>query len=218
MSSQSLLPSLERGVHQLGLSLNQTQLDGLMQYLALLIKWNRAYNLTAVREPSDMLVRHLLDSLAVVPHMLAHIESGQRIIDVGTGPGLPGMILAILYPQADISLLDSNGKKTRFLFQVKSSLNLSQVSIINERVEAYHPAQPFDIITSRAFASLQDMTHWCRHLLAPAGRFKAMKGVYPEAEIAAIADDYQLVDSQRLEVPGLSEERYLISLQPVTMP
>lgn len=216
MSSQSLLPALKSGVGQLGLSLNQSQFDGLMEYLALLVKWNRAYNLTAVRDPGDMLVRHLLDSLAVVPHLLPHIEAGERILDVGTGPGLPGMILAILYPEADISLLDSNGKKTRFLFQVKSSLNLSRVSIINERVEAYHPAAAYDIITSRAFASLQDMTHWCQHLLAPGGSFKAMKGVYPEAEIAAISTDYQLIDGHRLQVPGLSEERFLISLQPMT--
>ena len=212
----SMAKQLKSGASQLGLSLSAAQQQHLLTYLELLIKWNKAYNLTAIREPSEMLVRHLLDSLAVVPHLLPHIEGGERILDVGTGPGLPGMILAILYPSADISLLDSNGKKTRFLFQVKSSLNLSQVSIINERVEAYHPAQPFDIITSRAFASLYDMTHWCQHLLAQGGRFKAMKGVYPEAEIAAISQDYQLIDGQRLEVPGLAEERYLISLQPVT--
>lgn len=210
MSLESLLPPLKRGAKQIGLDLSAEQLHGLMEYLALLVKWNRAYNLTAVRDPADMLVRHLLDSLAVVPYL----DPTARIIDVGTGPGLPGMILAILYPQADITLLDSNGKKTRFLFQVKSTLGLDQVTIINDRVEAYHPPQPFDIITSRAFASLQDMTFWCHHLLATDGCFKAMKGVYPASEIEAISSEYTLQNSQRLEVPGLSEERFLLTVKP----
>ena len=202
---------LALGAQQLEIELEQRQLDLLVAYLELFIKWNKAYNLTAIRDPREMIKLHLLDSLAVHPH----IDSGQNIIDVGTGPGLPGMVLAIMNPDKRFTLLDSNGKKTRFLFQAKTALKLDNVSIVNDRVEAYHPAAPFDMIMSRAFASLQDMTHWCQHLRAPNGHFLAMKGQYPEDEIEALAGRYQITETISLTVPGVDAERHLLRLVPV---
>lgn len=208
--STPLRNQIQRGASQLGIELNTAQLDALHVYLELLIKWNKAYNLTAIREPERMVSLHLLDSLAVHPY----VQGAQRIIDVGTGPGLPGIVLAIMNPSKDFTLLDSNGKKTRFLFQAKTALNLANVCIINERVEAYHPPQPFDIIVSRAFASLADMTHWCAHLRAEQGYFLAMKGQYPEDEIAAIHAEYVVRASHPLHIASVDGERHLLEIEP----
>ncbi|ASP37890.1 16S rRNA (guanine(527)-N(7))-methyltransferase RsmG [Bacterioplanes sanyensis] len=206
----ALTRQLRDGALALDIALTDAQLQQLMDYLQLLLKWNKAYNLTAIREPAEMVSLHLLDSLAV--HKA--LGSAQRIADVGTGPGLPGIVLAIMNPDRDFTLLDSNGKKTRFLFQAKTSLKLPHVTIVNERVEAYQPAQPFDMIVSRAFASLYDMTHWCQHLCAPQGYFLAMKGQYPHQEIADLENRFAVVDAQAVTIPGVEAERHLLQLRP----
>ena len=150
---------LQQGCDDLEVCIAASQRQQLLEYVALLAKWNKAYNLTAVRDEAQMVVRHLLDSLAVVPYL-----TGKRLIDVGTGAGLPGIPLAILFPEREFHLLDSNGKKTRFLTQVKNELGLTNLQVVNSRVEAFEPGQPFDGITSRAFASLADFTQLTRHL------------------------------------------------------
>lgn len=209
--SNALLQQIARGAEKLGISLTDLQLQQLDAYLQLMIKWNKAYNLTAIREPERMVSLHLLDSLAVYPYL----KDASSIIDVGTGGGLPGVVLAIMNPQQSITLLDSNGKKTRFLVQVKAALNLENLTVINSRVEEYQPEEPFAMIVSRAFASLADMVHWCRHLLAEKGCFMAMKGQYPEEEIEAIAQHYQVTHCYPLQVPGVEGERHLLAIIPV---
>jgi len=195
---------LADGCEALGLQLTPEILDRLLEYLALLIKWNNAYNLTAVRDPGEMVTRHLLDSLAVAPHL-----TGQRIIDVGTGAGLPGIPLALLFPQRQFVLLDSNGKKTRFLVQVKATLGLDNVTVVHSRVEEYRPSEPFDTVIARAFAALTDILALCHHLLAAGGTVLAMKGGATEAE--AVPAGFRLAEIITLKVPGLMhEQRHLI--------
>lgn len=198
---------LRQGCEQLQLSVDALQLEQLLGYLALLSKWNQAYNLTAVRDETQMVTRHLLDSLAIANHL-----SGQRLIDVGTGGGLPGVPMAILFPEREFHLLDSNGKKTRFLFQVKTALGLDNMTVNQARVETFRADAPFDTVLSRAFASLQDMVRDCRHLLNAGGRFLAMKGVHPTAELEAVSRDYAVVAVYPLTVPGLDEQRHLVEL------
>lgn len=207
--TDSLRPQLQQGIDALGLTLASAVVDNLLQYLQEFARWNKAYNLSAVRNIDQMVSRHLLDSLAVLPHLPAG-----RFIDVGTGGGLPGMVMAICRPEQPLTLLDSNGKKTRFLFHVKTQLGLDWVSVENCRVETHTPEQKYQGVVSRAFASLADMTYWCQHLLADGGRFYAMKGQYPEQELQAIANDYLLEDSIALAVPGEEGERHLLTLAP----
>jgi 16S rRNA (guanine527-N7)-methyltransferase len=201
------LTRLRNGCAALGLALESGQEALLLGYLELLRKWNSAYNLTAVRDPAQMITRHLLDSLAMSSYL-----RGENVIDVGTGAGLPGIPLAILYPQRNFSLLDSNGKKTRFLFQVKTALRLDNMQVHHGRVESFRPSEPFDAVTSRAFASLADMVAGCSHLLADNGRFFAMKGIYPEQELAALDSVCEVIAVHPLAVPGLSEQRHLVEL------
>ena len=198
---------LRRGCDALGLALADRQYALLLDYLSLLARWNRAYNLTAVREPEQMVTRHLLDSLAVAEHV-----QGLRAIDVGTGAGLPGIPLAIALPEQEFHLLDSNGKKTRFLFQVKTALGLDNMTVHHARVESFHPEKPFDAVLSRAFASLGDMVAACRHLLSVEGRFLAMKGVYPEEELADVEPICVIRAIYPLTVPGLQEQRHLVEM------
>ena len=202
---EQLHTRLRQGCDALGLPADSTKVGQLMDYLELLLKWNRAYNLTAVRDPLEMVTRHLLDSLAIAPHL-----SGQCFIDVGTGAGLPGVPMAILFPQREFHLLDSNGKKTRFLFQVKTALCLDNMTVHHARVESFKPSVRFDAVLSRAFASLQDMVAGCRHLLAPQGCFLAMKGAYPAAELETIAGQCEVQAVYPLDVPGLDEQRHLV--------
>lgn len=202
-----LIAQLRQGCDELGLSVDAGQLQQLLDYLALLARWNRAYNLTAIRDEAQMVTRHLLDSLAVAPFI-----TGQRLIDVGTGAGLPGVPLAILFPERAFDLLDSNGKKTRFLFQVKTALGLDNIVVHQARVESFPVAQPYDAVLSRAFASLQDMVHGCRHLLAPGGRFLAMKGALPAEELASVGAEYPEHEIYPLCVPGLLEQRHLVAI------
>jgi len=201
---------LRAGAESLGIDVSEAEFAALLEYLGLLQKWNKAYNLTAIRDEAGMVALHLLDSLAVHPA----VQDAENIIDVGTGPGLPGIVLAIMNPKKRFTLLDSNGKKTRFLFQAKTSLKLDNVTIVNGRVEAYHPPQPFDMIVSRAFASLADMTGWCHHLRAADGCFLAMKGLYPQQEIDDLRGEFEVTDVTELHIPGVEGERHLLRLIP----
>lgn len=193
---QHVEEALRNGFETLQLKL---PLDGFMHYLKLLHKWNHAYNLTAVRDPITMVSRHLLDSLAIIPWL-----KGPRFIDVGTGAGLPGIPLALALPEMHITLIDSNGKKIRFLQEVCRALALKNVEVIQTRVENYHPPQGFDTVISRAFSELDQMVHWTEHLIAPEGIWLAMKGRYPENELQ------KLQYSSRVEsyhVMGIDGER-----------
>ncbi len=200
---------LAQGCAELGVAEDAQRQAQLLAYLELLQKWNRAYNLTAIRDPLEMVRLHLLDSLAIVPHV-----APGKVIDVGTGGGLPGVPLSIVHPERDIHLLDSNVKKTRFLFQVKTALGLDNMIVHHARVEEFPGAGEYDAVLSRAFASLDDMVTGCRHLLAPGGCFLAMKGVYPEAELEAVLDRCELRAVHPLRVPGLEAERHLLELVP----
>ena len=204
---EPLARQLKAGCAALALSPGARQQALLLAYLELLVKWNRAYNLTAVRDPAQMVTRHLLDSLVIAPYL-----RGKHLLDVGTGAGLPGVPMAIMYPERNFDLLDSNGKKTRFLFQVKTGLRLDNMQVYHQRVESFRSSEPFDAVISRAFASLADMVAGCRHLLADDGRFFAMKGTYPEQEIAALDPSCEVIAVNSLEVPGLSEQRHLVEL------
>jgi 16S rRNA (guanine527-N7)-methyltransferase len=203
----TLQGQLAHGCDALGVAGDDATQASLLEYLQLLIKWNRAYNLTAVREPAQMVTRHLLDSLAIAPFL-----TGQRLIDVGTGGGMPGVPMAILFPGREFHLLDSNGKKTRFLFQVKTALGLDNMMVHQARVESFYSEAPFDAVLSRAFASLEDMVTGCRHLLAEGGHFLAMKGAFPEEELAAVAATCHLEAVHELDVPGLGEQRHLVDM------
>ncbi|WP_010324479.1 16S rRNA (guanine(527)-N(7))-methyltransferase RsmG [Marinobacterium stanieri] len=197
---------LLQGIKPLQIELTDPQIDQLLAYHGLLVKWNKAYNLTAVRDPAAMIGRHLIDSLSVLPW----IGEG-RLLDVGSGPGLPGIPLAICRPDLQVTTLDSNGKKTRFQVQVKAELGLDNLQVINGRVEAVEEP-PFDMVISRAFASLQDMLDLSGHLCAPSGVFLAMKGLYPDSEIEQIPSGYTLKESHRLELPVSDGERHLLVL------
>lgn len=201
--------ALERGCQDLGLALAPAQRDALLHYLALLERWNRSYNLTAVRDPQEMVTRHLLDSLAISPYL-----KGARILDVGSGAGLPGVPLAIMHPRREFHLLDSNGKRTRFLFQVKTALRLANMVVHQARVETFPADPPYDEVLSRAFASLGDMYRDCRHLLAQRGRCLAMKGAYPAGELDESALQAAHITVHPLQVPGLDEQRHLVDIRP----
>jgi len=180
----------------------------LVEYLQLLERWNRRYNLTAVRDPGAMVTRHLLDSLALLPHL-----GGGSLVDVGSGAGLPGIPLAIAQPRRPVTLLDSNGRKTRFLEHVRATLDLANVEVVKSRVEAYCPQPGFDLVVSRAFASLDDMIRSCRHLPGPHGEFLAMKGQVPHRELAAAQMLARVVSVETLAVPGLDEARCVVRLR-----
>lgn len=202
--------ALLSGISQLGHFPKSTdvKIDLLLDYLQLLIKWNKAYNLTAIRNPDEMISKHILDSLSIAPHI-----NGQYFLDVGTGAGLPGVILAILYPQREFDLLDSNGKKTRFLFQVKTELKLDNISIFQCRVENHTAGPVYDGILSRAFSTLHDMVKGSSHLLKDSGNFYAMKGVYPRIEIEELEREdlaVQVAETFPLDVPGENAERHLV--------
>lgn len=199
---------LTLGARELGVELTEAQHSQLLGYLSLLIKWNKAYNLTAVRDPDEMVSRHLLDSLSVVPFI-----EGDRQLDVGSGGGMPGIPLAILFPDMKVTVLDSNGKKTRFLTQVKLELKLDNLEVIHSRAEAFQPQVPFTGIISRAFSSLEDFTHWTRHMGDNETRWLAMKGLHPADELVALPADFHLESAQALAVPGCQGQRHLLILR-----
>ncbi|EKA6689481.1 16S rRNA (guanine(527)-N(7))-methyltransferase RsmG, partial [Salmonella enterica] len=193
-----MLNKLSRLLDEAGISLTDHQKTLLVAYVDMLHKWNKAYNLTSVRDPAEMVVRHILDSIVVAPYL-----QGQRFIDVGTGPGLPGIPLAIVLPDAHFTLLDSLGKRVRFLRQVQHELRLENITLVQSRVEAYPSEPPFDGVISRAFASLNDMVSWCHHLPGEKGRFYALKGQLPEDEIASLPDEFSVEFVEKLRVPQL---------------
>lgn len=201
---------LSQGALELGVELSAQQHEQLLAYLALLIKWNKAYNLTAVRDPDEMVSRHLLDSLSVVPFVS---EAGDNWLDVGSGGGMPGIPLAILFPERQFTLLDSNGKKTRFLTQVKLEVKLANLQVIHSRVEAFTPAVPFSGICSGAFSSLEDFSNWTRHLGDGSTQWLAMKGVHPDDELQALPADFRLTATHVLKVPGCQGQRHLLILR-----
>ncbi len=208
--SESHAAELVRGALALGVELSEGQQQQLLAYLVLLIKWNKAYNLTAVRDPDEMVSRHLLDSLSVVSFVA---ESGQTWLDVGSGGGMPGVPLAIMFPDRSFTLLDSNGKKTRFLTQVKLELKLANLEVVHSRVEQFQPAEAFDGITSRAFSSLEDFASWTRHLGNTQTRWLAMKGVQPDDELQRLPADFRLDACHVLKVPGCQGQRHLLILR-----
>jgi 16S rRNA (guanine527-N7)-methyltransferase len=199
---------LSAGIAALGQELPDGTEAGLLAYLALLDKWNRVYNLTAVREPARMVSHHLLDSLAAVPYFDA-----ATVLDVGSGGGLPGIPLAIARPDIQVTLIDCVAKKTAFLLQVKAELGLANVRVMTGRVEEIRPETRFDIITSRAFSDLREFVSLTRHLLKPRGRWLAMKGLYPDEEIAMLPDGAKVSANHALTVPGLDATRHLIVLE-----
>lgn len=203
----SLQQLLENGLDKLGVVCTDRQVELLLDYLGLLITWNSAYNLTAIRDPKKMVALHLLDSLAILPHI-----TGERLIDVGTGAGLPGIPLAIMFPEKTFKLLDSNGKKTRFLFQARSQLGLKNLTEIQTRVEQFTPEQTFDTVLSRAFSSVAEMVSLCKHLLSDNGRFLAMKGKFPQSELSLLEKGFKVDASHQLTVPGVEGERHLIEI------
>lgn len=208
---QQLSSQLESGARDLGLSLSDEQISKLLDYLFLIEKWNRAYNLTAIRDLQEMLSLHLLDSLSIFL-LVKDLVPGKRLLDVGTGAGLPGMVLAIMHPEFRVSLLDTNGKKCRFLRQVAIELKLENVQVIHDRVEECQIHPPFDAILSRAFATLKDITDNAVHLLAEDGRFLAMKGRYPQQEIDELNQQFSFEKAYPLQIPGLDVERFLIEI------
>jgi 16S rRNA (guanine527-N7)-methyltransferase len=213
ITDRNAAATLASGASALGLSLSEKQQQKLLAYLALMAKWNRTYNLTALRDPAQMMTHHLLDSLAAV-HAFA---GASNVLDVGAGGGLPGIVLAIwaaeAYPAMRVSMIDTVHKKTAFLTQAKAELQLSNVTVYTARVEQLQVEQLFDVITSRAFAELNDFINWSHHLLQSGGRYIAMKGVLPQDEIARLPAGWQVSQTVPLTVPGLDAERHLIYIE-----
>lgn len=195
------------GAKSLKIALDDRKVSAFIDYLALFHKWNKSYNLSAIRNPDDMPAKHILDSLSVLPYIKA-----KHVIDVGTGAGLPGIPLAICLPETKFILLDSNGKKTRFLFQVVQALDLQNVEIVNTRVERWHPELLFDAVLCRAYSSIPGIVESCEHLLATNGKIFAMKGLIPTDELREVEKHYIVETVQELEVPGVEGERNLIVL------
>ena len=207
------LTVLKSGAAELGLSLSDAQFEQLLGYLALIQKWNKVYNLTAVRDPQEMLTHHLLDSLTAVAPLVRHTH-GQpaKVLDVGSGGGLPGIVLAICRPELDVSCVDTVGKKAAFIQQVAATLKLPNLRGIHARVETL--TGPFDVICCRAFASLPDFVSWSRGALAKQGVWMAMKGKHPQAEIEGLPADVQVFHVEPLTVPGLDVERCMVWMRP----
>ncbi|BAN24525.1 16S rRNA (guanine(527)-N(7))-methyltransferase RsmG [Caballeronia insecticola] len=212
--TSSLAATLDEGVAALGLTLSSSQRQKLLDYVALLGKWNAVYNLTAIRDPQQMMIQHILDSLAIVPAVSARHPS--TVLDVGSGGGLPGIVLAIVLPDVRVTLNDIVHKKTAFQSQAKVQLGLGNLAVVTGRVENLRPGsdvpEKFDVIVSRAFAELSDFVTLARHLVAVDGRILAMKGVRPDAEVARLPEGVAVLGIERLTVPMLDAERHLVEI------
>jgi 16S rRNA (guanine527-N7)-methyltransferase len=203
---------LRQGIAGTGLALPPAAMDQLANYLDLLVKWNRVYNLTAIRDEAKLVSHHVLDSLAVVGHL-----PGGNIVDVGSGAGLPGIPIAISCPGREVILLDSNHKKGAFLQQAIAELGLATVRVVTERVETYRPANPFKTVISRAFSDLADFINLAGHLCAADGAMIAMKGLHPDEEIARLPSTWKVEKVIRLDIPQLEASRHLVFLQPISI-
>jgi 16S rRNA (guanine527-N7)-methyltransferase len=212
--SEGLAPLLADGVRELGLELSDAQLGKLLDYVALLSKWNAVYNLTAIRDPRQMLIQHILDSLSIVPHLAT--RGASSVLDVGSGGGLPGIVLAIVLPDWTVTVNDIVHKKTAFQAQAKAELGLANLSVVTGRVETLQPGAEvpakFDVIVSRAFAELADFVTLARHLVAEQGAIWAMKGLRPDGEIERLPAGAHVKQIIRLKVPLLDAERHLIEV------
>lgn len=206
-SRSGLLDTLAAGIRQIGLVVDSSTQERLLDYLLQLHKWNQAFNLSGIKQLDDMLSLHLLDSLVLAPFI-----DGECIADVGTGAGLPGFPLALCFPEKHFLLIDSNSKKTRFIFQTAAMLEVKNITVIHSRVEDYASQPQVDIVTSRAFASLADFVNGCRHLLSGSGKFLAMKGLYPTAEIAELPPGFQVSAVHKVDVPGVAAERHILEI------
>ena len=205
----ALAQVLASGINELQLDLNRQQQEQLLDYVALLFKWNAVYNLTSVRDPMQMMTHHVLDSLAAV----SSFAGAANILDVGAGGGLPGMVLAIARPDMKVSMIDTVHKKTAFLTQVKAELGLANVAVYTKKVQDLEVAAKFDVITSRAFADLSDFVNWSGHLLAEGGQFIALKGTAPPEEQERLPAQWKVKQLRPLQVPGLQAERHLVFIQ-----
>jgi 16S rRNA (guanine527-N7)-methyltransferase len=209
----TLQRQLQEGLDTLELELDLAQQKQLLDYIALLLKWNKAFNLSGVRDASGILSRHIFDSLTLAPSL-----TGNIVLDVGTGPGLPGIPLAICFPEKQFVLLDSNSKKTRFVFQARLELGLANVDIHNARIEMFDEIDHIDTIVSRAFSSLSDFVNLTRHLTAGPkrrrrARILAMKGMYPADEISSLPEDYAVTRIVKAYLPGSAAERHIIEIE-----
>jgi 16S rRNA (guanine527-N7)-methyltransferase len=210
---QGLQALLAEGIRDMGLDVNTAQQDRLMDYLALMFKWNSVYNLTSLRDPVQMVTHHLLDSLAAVPAF----KDAVNVLDVGSGGGLPGIVLAIVHPDMNVSMIDTVHKKTAFLNQVKAELDLANVSVYTMQVQQLQASDKtggkFDVITSRAFADLSDFVNWSSHLLAEQGRYIALKGTAPKDEQERVPQEWKVTKVEPLQVPRLGAERHLVFVE-----
>ncbi|MDN4053842.1 16S rRNA (guanine(527)-N(7))-methyltransferase RsmG [Massilia sp. YIM B02763] len=208
----ALAQVLADGIAEMGLAVTPAQQEQLMDYLGLMFKWNSVYNLTSLRDPMQMVTHHLLDSLAAVPAF----AGARNVLDVGSGGGLPGIVLAIVRPDMNVSMIDTVHKKTAFLTQVKAQLALANVTVYTARVEQLQIAESarFDVITSRAFADLSDFVNWSSHLLAEGGRYIALKGTAPRDEQQRLPGEWKVSGVEPLQVPRLGAERHLVFIEP----
>ncbi|PCJ24283.1 MAG: 16S rRNA (guanine(527)-N(7))-methyltransferase RsmG [SAR86 cluster bacterium] len=205
--SESIIKELEQGIQEMGLVCPEGALASLLAYLKLLKKWNSSFNLSGVSDVETMVSRHLLDSLAVSPHLC-----GKLFIDIGSGAGLPGIPLAILNPDKHFILIDSNGKKTRFLFQAKIELNLDNITVENSRVEHYQSKQQIDMVMCRAFSTLEGIVTKIQPLFSSSCKLLAMKGHYPEDEITELPVEFEVTKTIKLKIPGSDSQRHLIEI------
>lgn len=203
------LEQLTKGARALDIRLAPDARAAMIDYLKMLEVWNATHNLTAVRDPHAMVTRHLLDSLAILKFV-----SGTRLADVGSGPGLPGLVLALARPKLQVTLIESNGKKAAFLRHVRRRLELTNVTVVQQRVESWSPDERFDRVVCRAFAAACESVRLCGHLLALNGQLLLMKGRDPGAELADLPPDFRIVNNRALQVPGLDAERHLAILEP----
>ena len=219
VTEKDLRATLLAGLAELRLQLSEQQIDQLLAYQAMIGKWTQVYNLTSVRDPAEMMTHHLLDSLSVVPALQryllgAGLAQGSRLLDVGSGAGLPGVVIAICCPAVSVTCVDTVAKKAAFIKQAALALKLPNLAGLHARVESI--TEPFDVICSRAFASLADFTNWSVGALAPQGVWMAMKGKHPSDELLALSKNIAMFHVEQLKVPGLDAERCLLWLRPVS--